>query len=269
MHGFYVTLFGFRFGAGRKGAKPAVLAALWLLLATQANAEKINVAVASNFTAAMKEIVAEFEKETGDQVELSFGSSGKFFAQISNGAPFYVFFSADQDKPIALVNNNLAVSDSRFTYAIGALALWSADPNFIDENASALKQGRFKKLALANPKLAPYGVAAVQTLQNLGLREANEAKWVQGENIAQTFQFVDTGNAELGFIALSQIMEQGKIKKGSAWSVPAALHDPIRQDAVLLNKGRDSAAAKALLQFVRGEKAAIIIKSFGYSVEGE
>ncbi|QTD53858.1 molybdate ABC transporter substrate-binding protein [Sulfidibacter corallicola] len=227
-------------------------------------AGEIKVAVASNFTAPMKEIAAAFERSSGHRVTLSFGSSGKFFAQIKHGAPFQVFFSADRAKPEALEKAGLVVPESRFTYAVGALALWSVRPGYVDDDSARLKKGDFRKLALANPKLAPYGMAAVEVLQNLKLKEATQAKWVYGENISQTYQFVGSGNAELGFVAVSQIMDKGRIAKGFAWIVPGELHDPIRQDAVLLKRGAHSDAARALLHFVRGEKAAQILQSYGY-----
>lgn len=232
-------------------------------------AEEINVAVASNFTSAMNDIVAEFEQHSGHKVLLSFGSSGKIYAQIKNGAPFQAFFSADQAKPAALQEDGLVVGHSRFTYAVGALALWSSKPGLVDDKASILKRGNFNKLALANPRLAPYGLAAVEVLESLQLKNATEPKWVQGENIAQTWQFVSTGNADIGFVALSQIMSEGKIVEGSVWVVPADLHSPIKQDAVLLRKGANSEAAIALLNFVRGEQSRKIIEAYGYRTSSE
>ncbi len=231
-----------------------------------ANAEVVDVAVASNFTAAMKDIVAEFEKTSDHQVRLSFGSSGKFFAQIVNGAPFQVFFSADQSKPAALEKAGLVVQESRMTYAVGALALWSSKPGFVDDYATRLKNGDFNKLALANPKLAPYGIAAMEVLEHLTLKHATEKKWVLGENIAQTYQFVSTGNADMGFVALSQIIDRGHFRQGSSWVIPAELYTPIRQDAVLLQRGKNSRAAQALLRFVRSEKVKAIIESYGYGI---
>lgn len=235
------------------------------LMTGLAQAEEINVAVASNFTAAMKEITAEFEKLSGHKVQLSFGSSGKFFAQIKHGAPFQVFLSADQDKPLALEQAGLIVPNSRFTYAVGALALWSSQYGFMDNDATRLKNGDFNKLALANPKLAPYGSAAVEVLEKLGLKEATVSKWIQGENILQTYQFVSSGNADLGFVALSQIMAAGQLSAGSAWIIPADLYPPIRQDAVLLRTGRNSTAARALLQFLRSAQGRETIESYGYT----
>lgn len=237
----------------------------YLLLST-AHAEEIHTAVAANFTAAMKDIVTQFEKNSGHKVILSFGSSGKIFAQIQNGAPFQVFLSADQEKPEALEQAGLSLKDSRFTYAVGTLALWSIKAGFANDDVR-LKNGDFNKLALANPKLAPYGAAAVDVLESLQLKSATQSKWVMGENIAQTYQFIDSGNADLGFVALSQIIEKGKIKEGSSWIIPAELHRPIRQDAVLLKSAKDSAGAKALLVYLRTDEARDIIHSYGYTTE--
>ncbi|MCX2779721.1 molybdate ABC transporter substrate-binding protein [Microbulbifer thermotolerans] len=223
----------------------------------------MRVAVASNFTPAMKEIAAEFEKSTGHRVILSFGSSGKFYAQIKNGAPFQLFFSADTAKPEALEREGFTVPGSRFTYAIGGLVLWSASSDLLSDGISVLREGTYNRLALANSKLAPYGVAAEEVLHNLGLQKSTQAKWVRGENIAQTYQFVASGNAELGFVALSQVMHNGRIDTGATWIVPSHLYHPIRQDAVLLS-GSNSAAAAAFLRFVRGDKARAIIRSYGY-----
>ncbi|WP_281560664.1 molybdate ABC transporter substrate-binding protein [Thalassomonas sp. RHCl1] len=229
-----------------------------------AAAEVIHVAAASNFTAPMKQIVKEFEQISGHKVRLAFGASGKFFAQIQHGAPFQVLLSADQAKPLALEQAGYTVPKSRFTYAIGTLALWSVKPNFKVEDASVLSQGAYNKLALANPKLAPYGLAAVEVLEKLSLKEATRSKWVQGENIAQTYQFTGTGNADLGFVSLSQIIVNGQIKQGSAWIIPDHFHRPIRQDAVLLKRGENSEAAQALLRFIKSEQAKKIIMAYGY-----
>jgi molybdate transport system substrate-binding protein len=227
-------------------------------------ADETLVAVASNFTAPMKEITTAFNQSSGHRVQLAFGSSGKFYAQIRNGAPFQAFFSADQAKPAGLEEAGFVVAGSRFTYAVGALALWSAKPDFVDGEALVLKHGGFNKLAMANPKLAPYGVAAVEVLQHLGLQPETRRKWVQGENIAQTYQFVASGNADLGFVSLSQVMRAGSIERGSAWIVPDALFSAIRQDAVLLPAGEHNQAARELLQFVRGDVAGAIMRSYGY-----
>ena len=244
--------------------KIVLVAVLSLLFAIPALAAEVHVAVAANFTAPMKQIAADFEKETGHKVVLSFGASGKFYAQIKNGAPFQILLSADDEKPLQLVKDGLAVADSRFTYAIGTLVLWSAKPGFVDAKGEVLSKGHFNKIALANPKLAPYGTAAIELLTKQGLLTSLTPKFVQGENISQTFQFVSTGNAELGFVALSQVMKEGKVTSGSAWIVPGKLHSPIRQDAVLLATGKDSAAAKALLGYLKSDKAKKIIRSYGY-----
>jgi len=229
-------------------------------------AAEVQVAVAANFTAPMQAIAAAFEQDTGHKARLSFGSSGKFFAQIKHGAPFQVFLSADDTKPAKLEREGMTVPGSRFTYAVGTLVLWSAQPGLVDAEAAVLGKGGFKHLALANPKLAPYGAAAMQTLETLGLTDRVGSKIVQGENIAQTYQFVATGNAELGFVALSQVMSDGKLGSGSAWIVPASLHTPIRQDAVILARGEGNPAATALLRYLKGEKAVAVIESYGYRV---
>lgn len=235
-----------------------------LLTSGLAQADEVNVAVAANFTAPMQKIAAEFEKDTGHRAQLAFGSTGKFYAQIRNGAPFQVLLSADDETPTRLEKEGLAVSGTRFTYAIGTLVLWSARPGYVDGKGEVLKKGAFQHLALANPKLAPYGAAAVDVLNKLGLYAALEPKFVQGENIAQTFQFISTGNAELGFVALSQVMKDGKINDGSTWIVPADLHTPIRQDAVILSTGKDNPAALALMKYLKEAKARAIIKNYGY-----
>ncbi|MFC7049414.1 molybdate ABC transporter substrate-binding protein [Emcibacter nanhaiensis] len=245
----------------------AVLSCLFAtFLGVSSHAGEVTVAVASNFTGAMKEIAGAFEKQSGHRVKLSFGSSGKFYAQIRNGAPFEVFLSADQAKPAALDKDGLTVAGSRFSYAIGALALWSSDAKVVDNGGGILKRGTFRKIAIANPKLAPYGVAATQVLDALGLTDIVRGKLVMGENISQTFQFVGSGNAEIGFVALSQVMQGNKVKAGSAWIVPPELYQPIRQDAVLLKRGEANEAAGALLSFLRSEQAGRIITSFGYRV---
>ncbi len=236
----------------------------WAMLGV-AHADTVSVAVAANFTAPMQKIAAAFEIDTGHKAELSFGATGKFYAQITHGAPFQVLLSADDTTPARLEREGKAVAHSRFTYAIGTLVLWSAQPGTVDAKGDVLKSGDFKHLAIANPKLAPYGAAALQVMEKLGVATALQPRLVQGENIAQTFQFVSTGNAQLGFVALSQVMADGKIRSGSAWQVPASLHEPIRQDAVLLMLGKDSAAASALLTYLRGSNARAIIQSYGYS----
>lgn len=229
-------------------------------------AEQLSIAVASNFTAPMREIALEFENATGHQLRISYGASGKFFAQISHGAPFQVFLSADQAKPAALCDAGLAVSASQFSYAIGALALWSPESNTVDEQGAILRTGNFNKLAIANPLLAPYGRAAVEVLKRLKLDEVTREKWVTGENIAQTYQYVSTGNAEIGFVAVSQVIENGSLKSGSAWILPSDLYSPIKQDAVLLTSAKDNRVAKAFIAYLKGSEAQEIIRAYGYNV---
>jgi molybdate transport system substrate-binding protein len=229
-------------------------------------ADEIQVAVAANFTAPIKAIAADFEKDTGHKLVTSFGATGQFYTQIKNGAPFEVFLAADDTTPAKLESENEIVNGSRFTYAVGTLALWSAKDGYVDDKGEVLKSGKFEHLSIANPKAAPYGLAATQTLDKLGLTDATHSKIVEGQSIAQAYQFVQTGNAELGFVALSQVFKDGKLTGGSAWIVPANLHEPIKQDAVILNKGKDNAAAKALMDYLKGPKAAAIIKSFGYQL---
>ena len=245
---------------------PKVSLLLALLASNFVLADEIPVAVAANFTAPMQKIAADFEKETGHKAQLSFGATGKFYAQIQNGAPFEILLAADDETPAKLEKEAAAVAGSRFTYAIGKLVLWSPRAAYVDDQGAILKQGDFKHLALANPKLAPYGAAAIETLTALKLLDTVQARFVQAENISQAFQFVSSGNAELGFVALSQVMKDGKISEGSAWLVPANMHTPIRQDAVLLDKGKGKPAAEALLIYLRSEKAQATIKSFGYDL---
>ncbi len=229
-------------------------------------ADEVQVAVAANFTAPIQALAADFEKDTGHKLVASYGATGQFYSQIKNGAPFEVFLAADDATPAKLEREGETVPGSRFTYAIGALALWSAKDGYVDSNGDVLKKNAFNHLAIANPKAAPYGLAATQVLEKLGLTDALKPKLVEGQSITQALQFVSTSNAELGFVALSQVYKHGKVTSGSAWLVPADLHEPIKQDAVILNKGKDSAAAKALVDYLRGDKAAAVIKSFGYQL---
>lgn len=237
-----------------------------LLVCTNALADEVQVAVAANFTAPIQAIAKDFEKDTGHKLVASFGATGQFYAQINNGAPFEVFLAADDSTPAKLEQEKQTVAGSRFTYAIGTLALWSAKPGYVDAQGEVLKTNDYKHLSIANPKTAPYGLAATQVLAKLNLTEATKGKLVEGQNITQAFQFVSTGNAELGFVALSQIYKDGKVENGSAWIVPSSLHDPIRQDAVILNKGKDNPAAKAFIDYLKGPKATAVIKSYGYEI---
>lgn len=238
---------------------------LCLLLTATANAGESQVAVAANFATPAQKIAVEFEKQSGHKAIVSTGSTGKFYAQIVNGAPFDILLSADDETPAKLEKENQSVSGSRFTYAIGKLVLWSAKADGVDSKGDVLNHGAFAHLSIANPKVAPYGAAAVETLKALNLHDKLQGKLVMGENIAQAHQFVATGNAELGFVAYSQIIKDGKIE-GSAWVVPEKLYSPIRQDAVLLNKGKDNKAASAFLEFLKSSKARDIIRSYGYSL---
>lgn len=244
--------------------------ALGLTLGAGVCAAEVNVAVAANFTAPMQKIALAFEQESGHKAILAFGSTGNFYAQIKNGAPFQVFLSADDETPARLEKEGGAVAGSRFTYAVGKLVLWSRQPALVDAKADVLRAGNFERIALANPKISPYGAAALETMTNLGVLARLQPKFVQGENIAQTYQFVATENAQLGFVALSQVFADGRIEQGSAWRVPAALHQPILQDAVQLKGpqigGRDPAAATALMAFLRGEKTRAIIRAYGYDL---
>ena len=245
--------------------RPSLLLA-GLLLSLNANAGEVQVAVAANFTAPMQRIAAEFEKDSGHKATLMSGATGKFYAQISHGAPFEVFLSADDETPARLEKDGLAVAGSRFTYATGRLVLWSPREGYVDDKGEVLKKGDFRHLAIANPRTAPYGAAALQVLGKLGLQPALTPRFVQGENIAQTHSFVVSGNAELGFVALAQVYKDGRLGAGSAWIVPASLHAPIRQDAVLLMKGASNPAAAALLKYLKSDKARAIIRSFGYEI---
>ncbi len=240
---------------------------LWLcLLAGAVTAGEVQVAVASNFARPMQVLAELFTEQTGHELKLAFASSGKFVAQITHGAPFEVLLSADADKPEQLIATGLALPDSRFTYALGTLVLWSAQTDLVDEAGKVLTRTDIKHLAMANPKLAPYGLAASEVLEKLGLSAAWQERLVQGDNIAQTQQFVASGNAELGFIALAQVIEQGKMGSGSGWIVPAEYHAPIQQDAVLLVKGEHNPAAHALLEFLQGAAAQAIIRDYGYQI---
>ena len=227
-------------------------------------ADEISVAVAANFTAPMQKIAADFEKATGHKAQLVFGSTGKFYAQIKAGAPFQLLLAADDETPARLVKEGDGVAGSRFTYAIGKLVLWSPTPGYVDDKGEILKTGSFAHLAIANPKLAPYGLAATETMQALGLSSALQSRLVTAESISQALQFVVSGNAELGFIAYSQIHKDGRLIEGSYWMVPSKYHSPIRQDLVVLEKGKGSAAVTALVGYLKSDAAKAVIKSYGY-----
>ena len=219
-------------------------------------------AVAANFSAPMQAIAPLFAQATGHEAQLSFGATGKFYAQINNGAPFDVLLSADSSTPSKLAAEKAAVAASQITYAQGQLLLWSAQPGYVDGAGAVLKTGTWKHLALANPKLAPYGAAGQEVLQQLGVDATGRT--VLGENIAQTYQFVASGNAQLGFVAASQVMKDGQLHSGSAWVIPQALYSPMRQDAIVLEHGRNNPAAQALLDYLQTPAARAIMQAYGY-----
>jgi len=231
-----------------------------------AQAGEVTVAVAANFTAPMQKIARAFEQDTGHKALLAFGSTGKFYAQIKNGAPFAVLLAADDETPARLEKEGLAIAGTRLTYATGRLALWSKTPNWVDDKGEVLRGSGFNKLAIADPKLAPYGAAAMEVIQHLGVQASVGPRLVQGESIGQTYQFVSTENAQLGFVALSQISLDGRISQGSAWIVPPSMHTPLKQDAVLLHAGKDNPAAQALLAYLQGDKAKAIMRQYGYAL---
>lgn len=244
-----------------------VLAALLAVApARPATAAEVQVAVASNFSAPMRQIAQAFERDTGHRALLAFGATGALYAQIRNGAPFDLLLAADAATPARLEAEGLARSGSRFTYAVGRLVLWSAQPGLVDDRGAVLKSEHVGRVAIANPKLAPYGAAAVQVMEKLGVADALRPKLVQGENIAQAHQFVASGNATLGFVALAQVFADGRLSGGSGWIVPAELHDPIRQDAVWLARAQDNPAAAELMRYLRSDAARAIIARFGYGI---
>ena len=231
-----------------------------------AHAGEVQVAVAANFAGTMEKLAEQFQRDTGHKAVVASGATGKFYAQIRNGAPFEVLLSADDETPARLEAEGHAVARSRFTYAVGRLVLWSAKANYVDATDAVLKAGDFKHLAIANPKTAPYGAAAVAVIDKLGLTARLQPRLVHGENIAQAFQFASTGNAELGFVAQAQVWRDGKFTAGSGWIVPATMHAPIRQDAALLTRGAKNPAAQALLDYLRTDKAKALIRAYGYEV---
>ncbi len=250
-----------------KAMKFGLLGVLLATMAQVANAGEVNAAVAANFTEPVKQIAEQFQKDTGHIVKFSFGSSGKFYSQIKEGAPFDVFLAADEKNPKLLEQDGLTVKDSRFVYALGKLVLWSAQPGFVDGKGAVLSKDSYNKIAYADPKLAPYGLAAQETMQKMKLWDKVQGKLVTGESITQTYQFAATGNAELAFVALSQITKDGKVTEGSWWLVPADMYSPIKQAAVQLTAAKDKAASEAFLKYLKGEKAAAIIRSFGYGLQ--
>jgi len=248
---------------------PFALLVFFYIFLTTASAGEVRIAVAANFTSTLNEISFQFEQESSHTTLISSGSSGKFYAQIKHGAPFDVFLSADETRPQLLEDEGLAVPGSRFTYAVGRLTLWSPDPHMLkdDGGATVLANGRFEHLAIANPKTAPYGAAAKHVLEQLGSWNHLKDRIVQGENIGQTFQFVFSHNAQLGFVALAQVLDPKIHGAGSRWDVPEHLHEPLAQQAVMLNIGQHNAAARAFFDFVKGPTARTIIERFGYGLE--
>jgi len=244
------------------------LLVLFHILLTTVSAKEVRVAVAANFKATLNEIITDFEQDTGNTILISAGSSGKFYAQIKHGAPFDVFFSADVTRPQLMEEEGLAVPGSRFTYAIGRLTLWSPDPTMLKgDGPRVLSNGHFEHLAIANPKTAPYGTAAQQTLVALELWNHVKDRIVQGENIGQTFHFVFSKNAQLGFVARSQVLDPKINGAGSRWDVPEDFYEPLRQQAVLLTHGQQNEAAKAFLDYIKGQEARTILERFGYGLE--
>lgn len=228
------------------------------------NAEEIKAAVAANFTAAIKKLTPLYEQKTGNKLLVSFGATGQLYAQINNGAPFDVFLAADDTTPKKLITEGNAVADSYFIYAQGRLALWSGTPGYVDDQGAILKSDQFSKIAIANPKIAPYGQAAIETLTALKLLDQLQPKFITGENIAQTQQFVSSGNVPLGFIALAQVKALPATERGSWWVVPETLHKPIDQGAVQLSKASSPQAAATFLAFLKSPEAIAIIHELGY-----
>lgn len=244
-----------------KRSSRVLIAVLGLFFSVCSSSPKpeLRIAVASNFKDPAAEIVKRFEERTGANVTISLGSTGRLYAQITNGAPFDVFLSADSETTARLENETAAAKGTRFTYAVGKIVLWSPEEGVVDANGDVLRSGDFGRIAIANPKVAPYGRAAEETLRQLGLWEKLQDGIARGENIGQTFQFVSTGSAEIGFVALSQIRDKG----GSQWEVPQELYSPIEQQAVLLNDKED---AREFFDFLKSEEAQDIIRKYGYDV---
>lgn len=235
-----------------------------LLVFAEVSEDSITVAVAANFSQPMQRIAADFEAATRHQVTLVSGSTGRIYAQITHGAPYDVFLAADQKTPARLAQKGFAVPDSATTYAVGRLALWSPSKVLAGDGGQWLRQGRFRRVAIANPRLAPYGAAAMQVLSALGLRETLGSKLVQAENVMQSYHFVHSGNADLGFVAFAQLTTGNGLATGSVWLPPQDMYDPIRQDAILLMRARDNTAAKALMRFLGSASVQSIVADHGY-----
>lgn len=244
----------------------SLLSPALLFIAGSLHAAEAQVAVAANFAEPIKAVAAVLEKTTGHTLKISVGATGGLYAQIRNGAPFDAMLAADTKTPAQLEADGLAQPGSRFTYANGKLVLWSADAARVDGQGSVLKGTGFRKLAVANPKTAPYGAAAIEVIDKLGLSASLTPKLVQGESIGQTYNFAFTGNAEVAFVAMSQVLEGGRLKGGSMWVVPQTLYKPIQQDAVLLKKGANNEAAKALMTLLQSPNIKTLIRSYGYDI---
>lgn len=250
-----------------RAAYPAIVLLLGALLGLPpAQADEVQVAVAANFSEPIKAIAAALEKNTGHQLKVTLGATGKFYAQIKNGAPFDVLLAANTETPAALEQDGLTQPGSRFTYATGQLVLWSAQAHLVDARGEVLRHNTVRKIAYAAPKVAPYGAAAVQVMKSLGLQASLAPKLVQGESIGQAFNFVATGNAEMGFVALSQVLVGGQLKSGSMWEIPQSLYAPIRQDAVLLRHGANNPGAQALMTLLKSPDIQALIRSYGYAL---
>jgi molybdate transport system substrate-binding protein len=236
------------------------------IICTPVYAAEVNAAVAANFAAPMERIALLFHKESGHNVKINAAASGKLYTQIKGGATYDVFLSADEELPKRLQQEGLAISGSRFVYATGRLVLWSTQPSLVDNKASVLNNGNFENLAIANPLYSPYGITAKETLTKLTMWNATQKKLKKGEDVTQTYQLAASERTELAFLPLSQIMHDGKVTTGSWWLVPQELHTPIKQSAVLLTATKEPDAAKALLSFLKSDKAKAVMRGFGYEL---
>lgn len=246
--------------------KKLSLAVLLLSAVTAASAAEVKLAIAANFTKPMQDLAPVYEKMSGDKLTMSFGSTGALYAQIKNGAPFDVFLAADNKAPKKAVTEGVGVKGTVFTYAVGKLVLWSKKDGFVTD-AATLQREDLKKLAVADPKLAPYGLAAQQTLEKLGLYDKLQPKFVVGNNISKTYQFASSENAQAGFIALSQCYKNGKLVEGSGWIVPENYYEPILQDGVLLTNAPEPEAAKRFMEFLKtSPEANAVREAFGYGM---
>ncbi len=244
-----------------------MLLAVAAIFSSSVNAAEINVAVAANFTAPMKDLAAMYEKDTGNKILASYGATGAFYAQIKNGAPYQILFAADAKTPAKIVKEGLGAEGTNKAYAFGKLVLWSDTPNFVQDNKNFILSDKVNKIAVANPKLAPYGEAAYQTMTAWGNLDKAKDKFVTGDNIGKTFQYAKTGNAQVGFVALSQVYKDGKMTSGSGWVIPADLYQPIRQDVVVLNPGKGNKDVADFLKYIEtNPQAKKLIESYGYGL---